>query len=99
MPFGICIAKAIWQMVWLPKYGYGSVSIVPRKSSGVGDAGVLMNGKPIPLNSSVALWQQINKGYMRVIIGANSLFARNFEFFKYMSRLTYIAPVYILAFV
>jgi ribosome-associated toxin RatA of RatAB toxin-antitoxin module len=68
---GSDIAKAIWQMFWLPRYDYGSTvgAIGPK---GVGSIGVVMNGTEIPYNINMPA--VLNSGYLRVIVQAQPLY-------------------------
>ncbi len=68
---GSDLAKAIWQMFWLPRYSYGSsTGKIPQ--GGSGSIGVVMNATAIPYNLDVP--SVLNSGFLRVVVRVTPLY-------------------------
>lgn len=76
------IAKAIWQMFWLPRYSYGGQLVPTIPKSGLGSVGVVMNGTEIPY--SLDLPQALNSGYLRVVVQAAPLYSGKLPAYLYI---------------
>lgn len=70
---GSDLAKAVWQLFWLPRYAYGTATTVTIPKSGVGNIGIVLNKTNLDYN--LTLPQRLNSGYMRVVLGASPLYS------------------------
>jgi ribosome-associated toxin RatA of RatAB toxin-antitoxin module len=67
---GADIAKAIWQMFWLPRYAVGTTSSSAVPSGGIGTIGIVMNmtTNSTPLRYNLTLSNALSSGYYRIAI-------------------------------
>jgi hypothetical protein len=76
------IAKAISQTFWLPKYAAGSIAVQLNGSSDSGNAGDVLDSMQI--NYTKTLPAQLNSGYLRIAMAANSLYNNTYHAYRYI---------------
>ncbi len=81
------LAKAVYQMFWLPRYAFGSTAEVAVPKGGIGTIGIVMNtsGNSTPNKYNITFPQTLAKGYYRVAIAGIPAYVGRPDVYTYIT--------------